>query len=164
MHDAGVHEWGDGRSAHALRHTFATDVSRVTPDLLVLRQLLGHSSLATTQIYLGLATDDQLRRAVEGRRYGNARALPEHPSGLSLLADVQDPVMDAESVPGPLHRVSVPAGGFTTNRHGAALIPLMCPNCGPVERSAWDAYILVTGPDGPDLAALRMRRRDRGPL
>lgn len=105
MHEAGVHDWGDGRSAHAMRHTFATDVSRRTSDLLVLRDLLGHASLATTQIYLGNASEDRLRSAVEGRRYTTNPAAavvgPEAwtPTEAQPLPPVDpDPVRDAEEL------------------------------------------------------------------
>ncbi|MBR6287577.1 MAG: tyrosine recombinase XerC [Bacteroidaceae bacterium] len=39
------------RSAHVLRHTFATSMLNHDADLESIRQLLGHESLATTEIY-----------------------------------------------------------------------------------------------------------------
>jgi integrase len=36
---------------HSMRHTFATTTYRTTHDLLMLKELLGHESVATTEIY-----------------------------------------------------------------------------------------------------------------
>jgi site-specific recombinase XerD len=44
-------------SAHALRHTFATHHVRKGTKLDVVRQALGHESLATTSVYVGLARE-----------------------------------------------------------------------------------------------------------
>lgn len=46
-------------TTHQLRHRFATAIWRETRDLLTLRDLLGHSDLSTTQIYLQLDTDSK---------------------------------------------------------------------------------------------------------
>ena len=46
-----------GASVHSLRHTFATHQTRRGTKLDVVRQALGHESLATTSIYVGLARD-----------------------------------------------------------------------------------------------------------
>lgn len=40
-----------GWNAHTLRHRFATEVYGKDPDLLALRDLLGHASVSTTEIY-----------------------------------------------------------------------------------------------------------------
>jgi site-specific recombinase XerD len=43
---------------HTLRHTFATNFYRQTKDIQTLRNLLGHSDISTTQIYVTLANID----------------------------------------------------------------------------------------------------------
>lgn len=59
----------DGRSAHALRHTAASDVLDQCGDLRIVQAMLGHQQLATTSIYLRRASLGQMREAMEGRRY-----------------------------------------------------------------------------------------------
>lgn len=51
---------------HTLRHTFATRIYEATRDLLVVQKLLGHDSVATTQIYAACAPEI-LREAVNKR-------------------------------------------------------------------------------------------------
>jgi len=46
-----------GASTHALRHTFATHHVRKGTKLDVEHQALGHESLATTSVYVGLARE-----------------------------------------------------------------------------------------------------------
>ncbi|EPD33816.1 hypothetical protein HMPREF9306_00230 [Propionimicrobium lymphophilum ACS-093-V-SCH5] len=52
---------------HTLRHRCGTDVYQASGDIMAVRDLLGHSSVATTQRYI--ATDqDRLRAALSARR------------------------------------------------------------------------------------------------
>lgn len=47
-----------GFSTHTLRHRFATQVYSRSKDLRAVQALLGHSSLATTQRYVGVSDED----------------------------------------------------------------------------------------------------------
>lgn len=55
----------DGEAVHAFRHTFATGLINNGTDIATVRQLLGHSSIASTQIYLRMTGAD-LAGAVRG--------------------------------------------------------------------------------------------------
>ena len=48
----------EGEAVHAFRHTFATGLIHNGVDLASVRQLLGHSSIASTQIYLRMTGAD----------------------------------------------------------------------------------------------------------
>jgi site-specific recombinase XerC len=73
IRDAGIKRARfDGVAAHALRHTAASDVYDATHDLQAVQEMLGHASLATTQIYMRRANLDRLRTAMEGRDYRHA--------------------------------------------------------------------------------------------
>jgi integrase/recombinase XerD len=74
-------------SPHMLRHAYADHMSRHT-DLRSVQQLLGHSELATTQLYLGERTIDELRAAVSGFNFG----LPDRPRWLSPRRGLVNPV------------------------------------------------------------------------
>jgi integrase/recombinase XerC len=70
MRAAGVKGWArDGISAHALRHTAASDVLDHSKDLRAVQEMLGHRHLQTTAVYLRRANLDRLRDAMAGRRY-----------------------------------------------------------------------------------------------
>lgn len=51
----------DGEAVHAFRHTFATGLINNGADLASVRQLLGHASIASTQIYLRMTGADLAR-------------------------------------------------------------------------------------------------------
>jgi len=54
---------GPGYTCHQLRHWFATTTYGSTGDLRAVQELLGHASIATTQIYVGV-DNDKLAQAV----------------------------------------------------------------------------------------------------
>ncbi len=69
-YDAGVKRGpGDGVNAHVLRHTAASDIYRRSRDAKLVQDVLGHQSLAATQIYVRGLDTDRLRDAMEGRDY-----------------------------------------------------------------------------------------------
>lgn len=52
-------------SMHMLRHSFATAANEVVGDIMVVRDLLGHASVATSQIYVA-TSQRQMEAAVRG--------------------------------------------------------------------------------------------------
>jgi integrase/recombinase XerD len=68
----------EGSLVHALRHTFATSLIEHGASLVEVQQLLGHASLATTQIYLA-TRPDQLRTAVAANPI-NTQLQPDTPT------------------------------------------------------------------------------------
>lgn len=52
---------------HTLRHTFATDLYKVTKDIRLVQKALGHADISTTMIYTHIV-DDQLEEALKNLR------------------------------------------------------------------------------------------------
>lgn len=65
----------DGVSAHALRHTAASDVLERSGSIVVVQELLGHADLNTTRVYLRGASLEEMRHAMNGRDYSGSRTL-----------------------------------------------------------------------------------------
>lgn len=57
-------------SVHTLRHTFATIMYKQTKDILVVKELLGHRTVISTQIYTHVA-NDELKQAVNSNPLAN---------------------------------------------------------------------------------------------
>jgi integrase/recombinase XerC len=58
----------DGTTMHQLRHLCATEIHEQTHDVRLVQTLLGHSSLATTQRYIGV-DDSKVREAIVDRSF-----------------------------------------------------------------------------------------------
>lgn len=71
MEAAGVHVAGDGRTAHALRHSMAHHMIDQGADVLEVKAALGHATVRTTEVYLRGRVED-LRTAMGGRKYRGA--------------------------------------------------------------------------------------------
>jgi integrase len=59
----------DGRSAHGLRRTAATDVMDQVHDITVVQAMLGHARPETTALYVKPPSFDRLRASIGGRTY-----------------------------------------------------------------------------------------------
>lgn len=68
----------DGVSAHALRHTCASDVLEASHDLPLVQEMLGHRQLQTTSIYLRRANLGRMRDGMAGRSYGTDDTRTSH--------------------------------------------------------------------------------------
>ena len=93
----------DGVSYHALRHTAATDVHGNCHSVTVVRDLLGHASIATTDIYLGSTALTELDVAVQGRSYMPAGLLGLVPSLGDADLGTPIPALAAAGLAPPAH-------------------------------------------------------------
>lgn len=66
----------DGVSAHALRHTAASDVLDRCDDIRVVQAMLGHQAITTTERYVRRPRVEGLREAMEGRKYEAGASSP----------------------------------------------------------------------------------------
>ncbi len=63
--------FGKKITPHTLRHCFATDLYKGGADLSVIKDLLGHSNLSTTEIYTHVANEDLSQTIRESHPHGH---------------------------------------------------------------------------------------------
>ncbi|MBT1171363.1 tyrosine-type recombinase/integrase [Bifidobacterium sp. SO4] len=80
----------DGWTTHTLRHRYATRIYEETHDIYIVCQLLGHSSVATTQRYVAMPAS-RLRAAAEAVELGTG------PSDKTCCEQTTTPIMEAAS-------------------------------------------------------------------
>lgn len=78
-----LHELGIDTTLHSMRGTFATQVGRMTKDPTFVMKLLGHESLNTTMIYMGVDMTDAHVRLTEFAALASGFIDPPHLSVVS---------------------------------------------------------------------------------
>lgn len=133
MTDAGVKLGpGDGRASHALRHTCAVDVLRAGAVLTEVQAMLGHSSVATTAVYLP-ADPKGLAGVMAGRDYsgqGPAGAVEAAGPLVEAVAALAATVAELRAELARRDHPTPPAAGEEMVR---------CGLCGASGRAAWMA-------------------------
>ncbi|MEX0666335.1 MAG: tyrosine-type recombinase/integrase [Acidimicrobiia bacterium] len=82
-----------GVTPHRLRHTVATQTLAITHDLRAVQELLGHASIATTELYTEVDPDSVRAIVVAlpiANRDGGRPAAPSDPDDIDELDDVDD--------------------------------------------------------------------------
>ena len=65
-------EYGIEGSAHTLRHTYATQIYKNTHNIMMVKELLGHKSITSTQIYVHL-DNNEIRNIIENSVFDGRR-------------------------------------------------------------------------------------------
>lgn len=71
----------DRSGPHLLRHTFATHALRARPNLRAVQELLGRSSVTTTQCYTHMDAEDLRQQVAELAGYHCANERSSHSAG-----------------------------------------------------------------------------------
>lgn len=139
-----LHSVGITATAHALRHTYATALYKESGDLLEVRDVLGHESVATTQVYVAISGD----RAAGAATRVSTRLIP----GAQGLLDVPNPLPGAvvtTLTPRP-HREATP-WRWAVEESTRAKRPIA--GCPLTSRQLEVLALMAEGCTGPQIAA-----------
>jgi integrase/recombinase XerD len=123
-----LHDQGIPATAHQLRHWFGTEMYRRTRDIKLVGELMGHSQMSTTSLYVALVPSEA---AVEAVRTLRALPVDDVAKGEQLHAvDQEDPVLSVPYRTGPdgwVQDCAPPAEQRESGRVAALLLPaLLC--------------------------------------